>query len=102
MPLSKNTNPKLRFMKNTLPNSSHSEEYKSWILELKQKIRQCQIKAAIKVNTAELNKHRKALANDAKEANSTTKKIKDLSQGNKEFSETLEDMVGAHRDGAKA
>ena len=38
-------------MKNTLPNSSHSEEYKSWILELKQKIRQCQIKAAIKVNT---------------------------------------------------
>ena len=38
-------------MKNTLPNSNHSEEYKSWILELKQKIRQCQIKAAIKVNT---------------------------------------------------
>ena len=39
-------------MKNkTLPISSHSEEYKSWIIELKQKIRRCQIKAAIKVNT---------------------------------------------------
>ena len=38
-------------MKNTLPNSNHSEEYKSWILELKQKIRQCQIKAANPLHT---------------------------------------------------
>ena len=39
-------------MKNkAIPISSHSEEYKSWIIELKQKIRRCQIKAAIKVNT---------------------------------------------------
>ena len=34
-----------------MPIFSHSEEYKSWIIELKQKIRRCQIKAAIKVNT---------------------------------------------------
>ena len=38
-------------MKNVITISNHSEEYKSWIFELKQKIRQCQIKAAIKVNT---------------------------------------------------
>ena len=39
-------------MKNeTIPIFNHSEEYKSWFVELKQKIRRCQIKAAIKVNT---------------------------------------------------
>lgn len=39
-------------MKNkTMPIPNHSEEYKSWFIELKQKIRRCQIKAAIKVNT---------------------------------------------------
>ncbi len=39
-------------MKNkTMPIPDHSEEYKSWFIELKQKIRRCQIKAAIKVNT---------------------------------------------------
>lgn len=41
----------MKFMKNVITISNHSEEYKSWIFELKQKIRRCQIKAAIKVNT---------------------------------------------------